>query len=216
MKSAMLVFICLLLSTPAALAESRYITDQMEITVRTGPGTDRKIIAMAKSAEKDELLEAGQEWSLVRLPDGKEGWVISRFLSSLVPVRLLYQQLQEKHTAQSERNSTLEEENKSLSEENRQLAETLQATQSELTELKQNYDTLKNDSAEFLKIKSEFDRTSAQLTEQTEKSQDLERELSHKAMNHNIKWFLAGAGVLIVGILVGMTSKRQRRRSSLL
>jgi hypothetical protein len=34
-------------------------------------------------------------------------------------------------------------------------------------------------------------------------------------MNYAIKWFLAGSAVLIVGFLIGFSTKRQRRRPSL-
>jgi uncharacterized membrane-anchored protein YhcB (DUF1043 family) len=35
-------------------------------------------------------------------------------------------------------------------------------------------------------------------------------------LNYTIKWFLAGSGVLVLGIIIGFISRRPRRRSSLL
>jgi hypothetical protein len=57
---------------------------------------------------------------------------------------------------------------------------------------------------------------SAKLTEQTQKASKYEEDLTKLLWNKNIKWFLSGAGVLILGFIIGFMTKRQRRRSSLL
>ena len=37
---------------------------------------------MIESGQKVEVVESGQEWSIVRLLDGKEGWILNRYLIS--------------------------------------------------------------------------------------------------------------------------------------
>lgn len=66
-------------------AQTVYVSDEFEITLRTGPGNDHKIISMPKSGNAMEILQKGEEWSRVRLPDGKEGWVLSRYISPTRP-----------------------------------------------------------------------------------------------------------------------------------
>ena len=59
-------------------AETVYVSDEIKLTMRSGPGTDRKILDIVSTGEKMELLEDGEEWVLVRLAGDKEGWVLLR------------------------------------------------------------------------------------------------------------------------------------------
>lgn len=96
-----IVFFIVLFST-AVHAETMYIDDIVKITVRTGPGIAHKIVAMIKSGERVEVLkteEPDKEWSLVRITNGKEGWVLSRFLKSKEPDGLILERLKKKHNA---------------------------------------------------------------------------------------------------------------------
>jgi SH3 domain protein len=75
--------ILLLLSVPLqAWAESRYVTDKFEVTMRSGQGTSHKILKTLASGSRLELVEEDVEngYTLVRTSDGVEGWVLSRYL----------------------------------------------------------------------------------------------------------------------------------------
>jgi SH3 domain protein len=85
-----------------------------------------------------------------------------------------------------------------------------------LKDLQKEYDTLKSGSAEYIKLKTTYQKTSSKLSEQTERADKVEGELAKLLRSQNIKWFLSGAGVLLLGFIIGYSSKRQRRRSSLL
>lgn len=80
-----IVGICLFLSASALAETKHYINDSMTITMRTGPGTDRKIIALLGVGQEVEILQTENEWTMVRLPNAKEGWVISRFITDQTP-----------------------------------------------------------------------------------------------------------------------------------
>ena len=54
------------------------------------------------------------------------------------------------------------------------------------------------------------------VLEQTQRLTELEEQISRLQLYHYIKWFLVGAGVLLLGFIIGFSAKRQRRRSSLL
>ena len=217
MKS-FIVFFIVLFST-AVYAETMYIADTIKITFRTGPGIDRKIVAMIKSGERVEVLkleEPIEEWSFVRLTNGKEGWVLSRFLTSKEPDRLALIKLKKKHTALKNQAVALVEENKIYKKENKKLNSELKKNKEILNKIKSSYEILKEESAEFLELKSNHKKTSSKLAELTEKGGKLEKELTKLLLNQNIKWFLSGAGVLLFGFVIGFSAKRQRKRSSLL
>jgi SH3 domain protein len=216
MKSFCIMGICLILFSAPVLAESMYVNDNMKITLRTGPGSDRKIISMLSVGKKVEVLEPGDEWSLVRLDNGKEGWVISRFLTDKIPSDIELETLKSEHKSLMENASKIQKENSLLKAENEKLNTEFAAIKKQLQNTSKDFKALKNDSKEFLKLQSKFKETSLKLGEQTKKAEKFEDELTKLLWNQNIKWFLSGAGVLILGFIIGFSTKRQRRRSSLL
>lgn len=216
MKVLGIIGVCLVLFSTVVLAETRYISDTMKITMRTEPGNDRKIISLLRIGQKVELLKPGDEWSLVRLGNGKEGWVISRFLTDETPSDIGLERLKIKHNALTTQSASLQEENSLLKEENNRFSTELAATKRQLQDLSSAHETLKTEASEFLELKSKYKKSVLELAEQTKKAEQFEEELNKLFWSQNIKWFLSGAGVLIFGFLIGFSTKRQRRRSSLL
>ena len=211
-----IIGIYLVLFSTAVSAETKYINDTMKITLRTGPANDRKIIALLSIGQEVEVLKPGEEWTQVRLNNGKEGWVVSRFLTNQMPSSIELEILKNKHQALLAQNALLLEENKALKSENSGFSKELAATKKSLESLNESYETLKTGAAEFLDLQSKYKKVSAKLTEQTQKADKYEEDLTKLLWNKNIKWFLSGAGVLILGFIIGFSAKRQRRRSSLL
>ena len=107
------------------------------------------------------------------------------------------------------------EENNRLQAENKKLSTEFEANQEQLVKARTDYETLKSEASEFLTLKTRYESAASQLAEQTAKAEKLEEQLTKLERNTYIKWFLAGSGVLIVGFLIGYSSKRQRRRPAL-
>ena len=82
-------------------AESAYIVDVIRVSVRSGPAADQKSVGLVESGNPVEVLKPGDEWSLIRLPGGAEGYVQSRYLTSAPPTKYRLDQLQEKQRALS-------------------------------------------------------------------------------------------------------------------
>src|SRR5512135_2651730 len=77
-------------------ATKAYVTDSFEITLRTGPSNENKIIAMLFSGRPLDVLNTQGEWSQVKVLDGdKEGWVMSRYLVTRLPWEVQAKKLQE-------------------------------------------------------------------------------------------------------------------------
>jgi SH3 domain protein len=216
-KTLGIVGICLLLLSTAVLAETKhYINDSMKITMRTGPATDRKIIALLNVGQEVEVLKAENEWTLVRLLNGKEGWVISRFITDQTPESIQLEALRKNHSALQTKAASLMEENKALKEENKTLGMNLNTSETKQQSLSKSYETLKRESKQFLDLQAKYKESTSKLAAQTQKAEKYEDELTKLLWNKNIKWFLSGAGVLILGFIIGFSTKRQRRHSSLL
>lgn len=209
-------FILIFYITSMHAADSRFVTEAMEVTLRTGPGTDHRVIAMVSSGEKIEIVEPGKIWSEVRLEGGKVGYMLNRFITSTPPCNITLEKLQKKHQTLVEQSAEPLKEVARLTSENEQLQTNFAAVEHSLNNLQIEHETLKKESKDFLNIKTKYDKTSKQLAEQSERVEKLEAEISRLGWNQNIRWFLGGAGVLSLGYIIGFFSKRRRRRSSLL
>jgi len=81
-----------------------------------------------------------------------------------------------------------------------------------LSQVRDHYSNLKKEAADFLDLKAKYNKVSLELSTQTDKA----RELNETLLQRNIHIGLLGAGILLFGFIIGYSTKRQRRRSSLL
>ncbi len=216
MKQIVLIVSFLVLTSGIASAETMFVSDRMEITLRTGPGSDRKIISMLKSDEVVDVLETENGWSRVQLPDGKEGWAITRFLTSDRPSRITLEAFKQEYDKFLAEITDLRQKNNSLTDEKQQLSKELKQNKNRSTELSRSFETLKTESAGFIQLQLDYKNAMTALKQQTQRASELDTEVGKLKWNQNIRWFLSGAGVLLLGFIIGFSTKRQRRRSSLL
>ena len=79
--SLLFVVAPILLPGISAAQTTRYVSDELEITMRNGQGLDFGIRKMLKSGTELAVLENDPSgYSKVRTNDGVEGWVLSRYL----------------------------------------------------------------------------------------------------------------------------------------
>ena len=197
-------------------AETMYVTDVLRLTLRTGKSTEHKIIAVIESGQKVEILESGEEWSSVRMADGKEGWVLTRYLTPRETYNVKLKRLEDKHKNLMAQAASLLEENTKLNSENKKLKAAFQQNEKAFNKIQGDFESLKSESAEFIKLRTNYKKISKELDEKSQRLTDLEEQISRLQLYHYVKWFLVGAGVLLIGFIVGFSAKRQRRRSSLL
>ena len=183
-----------------AAAETVYVKGVMKITMRTGPGRDHKIIAMIKSGDSLEMLDSKDGWSNVKTFSGKVGWVLTRFITDKVPVSLLVSKLKQQNKELSESLENVKKTNLALDEK---------AKQSKTIE--EAYYRLKKESADFLTLEKKYRKTAALFKKQQVRISFLEKQLRKS----DIKWFLSGSGVLLIGILLGIGTGRKRKNSLL-
>lgn len=206
MKKIILFFIFFSFASEI-FAASLYVTDNFEITLRTGMGTEHKIVGMIPSGERLEILEYGDQWTKVRRRNGVEGYVLSRFLKDEPPNFQKLTSLTSRFESLSKENEKNKEELKTLREENSELKKELGLVRKNFEELDEKYTNLKKDAANYLELKKEYEEKSKLL----EENNNAASELKSKLMERNIKIFLAGAGVLLVGIIIGLSKKKKKR-----
>jgi SH3 domain protein len=216
LKRIVFLGICVMCFSAVGFAETRYVTDLLKLPLRTGPSTEYKILDLVKSGQQLEVVEPGKDWSQVRLPNGKEGYVLNRYLVGQPTSAVQLAKLQSQYTSLRQQATALIEENNRFKEENKKFKSSLNTNETALNKLETDYKELKAGAAEFLSLKKKYREVSTQLAEQTERANTLDKELSGLEMNQYIKWFLAGSGVLLVGFIIGFSAKRGRRRPSLM
>ncbi len=208
--------ICVMCFSAVGFAETRYVTDLLKLPLRTGPSTEYKILALVESGQQLDVVEPGENWSMVRLDNGKEGYVLNRYLVAQPTSAVRLKDLQSKYTVLKQQADALIEENNRFKEENETFKTSLDSSEKERNKLDTDYKELKASAAEFLSLKKKHQEVSTRLAEQTKRANALDKELSGLEMNQYIKWFLAGSGVLLVGFIIGFSAKRGRRRPSLM
>ena len=210
----LVLLVCLF--SASVYGETMYVSDILKLTLRTGPSIENKIISVLESGQVMEVIKFGDEWSRVQLPNGKEGWVLSRYLTDRETHNIKLERLEAKHKNLMIQAAELLEENNRLQRDNAKLSTELKANEKQLAKIQTDYEALKAEAADFLTLKTNYNRATSQLAEQTAKANQLEEQVSSLEMNAYIKWFLAGSGVLIIGFLIGFSTKRQRRRPALM
>ena len=216
LKQIVFLGIVLMCFSANGFAETMYVTDVLKLTLRSGPSTEHKILSVVESGQQLEILEPGEDWTLVRIANGKEGYVLTRYLIPEPTHNVRLEQLQVKHKALMQQSATLLEENTRFRKEGKQRTLSLDGNEKALKKLRADYDELKAGSAEYLELKKKYMTVRGQLAKQTKRADALDEELRGIEINQYIKWFLAGSGVLLVGFIVGFSARRQRRRPSLL
>jgi len=195
-----------------ATAETVYVIDVLRLSLRSAPGAGYEAVAVVKSGQILEVVQTKEQWSQVRMPDGREGWVLSRYLTPQKTGALKLEIMQKQHAALKEEAAAWKIENEALKKENQIFRAELEQTAKRIEDVSLSYETLKKEAAGYLKLKENYKNSAAKLSKQQSKIAALEKELSELDTQQKIWMFLAGAGVLLLGFIAGFSVKRQRRR----
>lgn len=214
MKVGIGVLVSLIIYATPAIAGTQYVDDLHKITVRQGPGVKYRIIETVSSGTRFETMDQKNGWTQVRLSDDRKGWVVNRYLTDEMPDSKKYETLKAKCDPLEKQIKELKADNRALQKNNRVLSKKLAQSRDALATTQSDYEELKASSADVLKLKSENEQLASALKEKKEKIASLETKLSDAFLSEALKWFLAGAGVLILGLIIGAGGKR--KRSSLL
>ena len=211
-----MVLIGLLILPAASVAETVYVSEDFEITMRTGPGTDRKIISLVQSGRALEILEKGNEWSMVRDHNGKEGWVLNRYITPNQPCAMVLGRVRQDFDVLTAKYKDLKDNFDNLNAQKKATDADLSQNQKDRDELSAAYETLKKEAADFLKLKQRHKQVSADLEAEKTLSAKLDEENMQLKRSRIIQWVLTGGGIMLVGFFIGLfSSSRRKSRSSL-
>lgn len=200
-----ILLLSLLAYAPTAAAATYSVSNEAEVPVRSGKGTEFKILSLLKDGETVLSLEEDAYWIRVRTQTGREGWVLKRYLSTTPSADDAFSLPSSNVTnEQSEKVSPPSEPTPStLQPAAEVVAETPPPNQPESTDFPLLNEQPREQDQELEKLRNKL----AEVTMENRMLREDER----------IKWFLAGGGVLIIGWIIGLiTCKSGRRKPSLL
>ena len=214
MKNIIFPVFCFLLLSGNAVAETRYVSDTLEITMRSGKGTSFGITRMLRSGTPVEVLNVDKKtgYTQVRTKSGKEGWVLSRFLRKGQAAR--------DRLATAEKNlAELELENRKLTTSMATLKEEKGGLESSLAELEGQSRGVSQELAEIKRTASSALAIDSENKDMKGRIVSLERQLQTvQQENEALKdrtardWFMVGAAVVLLGIIVGLIIPKIRFR----
>jgi SH3 domain protein len=202
------------ITIPLAAAETRYITDEFEVTMRSGTSTSNSIVRMLRSGQAVTVLEEdlASQYSLVETDDNKKGYVLSRFLMEVPAARQSLQELRVSFDQQSSRidsqNAEISELNQSLAQEksdNQALKATLRASEQELAEVR----GAARDTLNILEQNKRLQTVLDELREEKAQLTEINAELSDST---RLDWFVRGGAVSLIAFVVGILVTRIRWR----
>lgn len=176
MKRLSILFVLVLLFPTFCHAQDLYVSGYRELMLRTGPDRDNKIIAALKTGSAVKLIrEAEEDYYFVALPDGRQGYVLKRYMTEQIPAT---------HQAR--------------------------LLEGQVTKQTQELDRLREENTRLQAVQEETQRSAA---EQEALLQTITIERNQLRRDASVTSFLAGAGVLLIGWLLGWTRLRLRRKS---
>ena len=206
------LFLCSIAFCSVGTAATKYVTDEFEVTMRSGTSTSNNIIRMLKSGQIVKILEEDLDsnYSLVETKDGKTGYVLSRYLVGGASAREQLEILKVKSSQQKEKISKLQTELEELKQtlnteksDSERLKETLLTSESELSLVKnaaENTLLILDDNKRLQTIEQELRQDKRQLSNENARLKD----------STKMDWFIRGAAVSLIAFLLGIAMTRIR------
>lgn len=213
MKRLTLILILSLAAMTAWAAPTRYVTDELQITMRSGPTNGHRIIKMLDAGAPLEVLENSEDgWTRVRTGDGAEGWVLTRYLAGTRSAR---DRLASATTTLERAQQELQSLKQNLGTESQRL----QAAQQQVAQLTTANEQMEKQLAEAARgvaMANENRDLKKQVVDLQREIEMLQNESERLRDRSQRDWFVAGALVVFAGFLSGIivTRIRWRKKSS--
>lgn len=217
MKKTSLFLAGLLLPILVQAQNTQYVSDHLVITMRSGQGSQYQILKTLPSGTRLEILETSDTgYTKVRNSEGVEGWVLTRYLSpepiakeKLAVAQSQLQRLKEQNSKLKQELTNLQNSNRDLEAERTTLVSKTESADAELQRLNQV-------AAQPILLDNQNRQLKQQNVSLEKELQLLQQENQSLKARSQREWFIAGAGVLLGGMLLGLIvpKLRWRKKSS--
>jgi len=216
-------------SINSVFADTRYVSDRLIISVRDGQNQNAAVLGYLETGAPVEILEEKEDFLRIRTEDGIEGWVRTQYLVSEKPKILIIENLKneietlnkEIQTIKNEQDSastTLSESKKMYQETIEELKEEVNINQkfaakakSDFIELNKKYTNLLKHSENTEKLIGEVEKLKKLNAELNTEVKSLRKDRKNPLKSNRIQSFIAGAGVLLFGFILGGSARKRKR-----
>jgi len=207
-----IIKITILLLSFNIFAATVYITDEVDIPIRSDKNFEDNIIRSAPSGTKLKILKTDSDgWTQIKF-EKTTGWVISRYLSNNPPARIELEKLKINNNAnkllltkQKNKIKKLEAELKSIKKSDKNNKMAALKAKAEKRHIEKTY-------AESLEIEHENTRLK-QINLNLQSAVKLLKIGDKTSIeNSNRLWFIYGGIVMIFGVFIGFLVSRRNKR----
>jgi SH3 domain protein len=202
------LFCCLLLAVTAssALAETVYVDDTLYAPIRSGEGTQYRILhSGVRSGTPLEMIERSESgYSRVRTPDGIEGWMITRYLTETPIARERLESTNRQLTQSRETVSSLRSELATVTEERDTLLNSEGNLEARAGRLSQELQEIKTVAADALNLNQRNEELRNENQKIRNELEVLAAEKERLEANTDSDFMLIGAGLVLLGIILAL------------
>lgn len=197
-----------------AVAQDAWVSDQFEVMLRTGPSTSNAIERMLPSGTSLEVLETDADagYSRVQTAAGTEGWVLSRYLMNEPSAREQLRRLTGQLSSATDAGSSLTSQLDAVKGQYATASNRIAALEREKKALQEELADIKRTAANVLSIDNQNKDLREQLAMTEIEVGTLEQQNRELSGQSTRQWFLTGALVIVVGIILGLWLPRIRWR----
>ena len=230
MSVFLLIFtIILTITIKSVFADTRYVSDELIISVRDGQNQDDNVLGYIRTGTAVDVFEEKGRYLRIKTEDGLEGWVQTQYIISEKPNGRIIEDLRNEINDLNKKIEFSKNGQGSLSDK---LLVTKQIYGVRIRELEQEVNINQKNTAKAKSELIELNKKYKKLLRNSENTDELIRKLKKskkldsklKTEINNLKKdrqsplkssiiqpFLAGAGVFIVGFILGGLARRMKR-----
>lgn len=206
LAAAVLVFV---FCNPAFAAYTAKTTT--DVNLRSGKGTETQAIAIIRSGKQVNIIEDGDIWVKIATQEGKQGWINKKFLTKtkgtpeVTPEEK--KETQEEALTPPPGKEALPEEAQPAPEEAPNPEQEILNLRTQLDDVTMQLEALKKETADCLNLKPEHEKALAEIDSLNKTIDDMDKKIVAKG----VRWFLAGAFVLLIGWFMGLNTRQKSR-----
>ena len=210
------MLLLLLIFSKPSFATTAYVTDSFKITLRSGPSTENRIIALLPSGQRLDVIETQGDWSHVTVlgkgEPAPQGWVLTRYLVERLPWKRQAEAFRAENLKLKDKLNKAQKNLVDVQRANENLKRELKNIKEALRDITARYNSLRQGASEYLKLKEEYSNMKKELEKSQATIDRLTRENNQYRYSEKKKWFALGALVLLCGLLIGIIIGRQQRK----
>jgi len=217
----MFLFIFVIIFTAtikSVFADTRYVSDELIISVRDGQNQDDNVLGHIRTGTAVDVLEEKGRYLRIKTEDGLEGWVQAQYIISEKPNARIIEDLRNEINEQNAISDKLlakkaiyEIRIRDLEQEVNINQKNTEKVKSELIELKKKYKKLLSNSENTDELIKKLEKSKKLDSKLKSEISNLKKGNQNPIKSSMIQPFLAGAGVLIVGFILGGLARGRKR-----